>query len=347
MPRDVSADFLERFGDLEWNDAPLYSHCKRDEVTSGRVRLIEAGDGTAHPIEAAYLAPEVHSLMNVKRPVVRADELDRLILLVSAPMSDLKGTHVLKYLRYGEHNAFASKKSKAVPVPERSTCAARHRWYDLTGAKPGAFFWPMAQQYRHVIPANPERLICNHNLFDVHPCDLSATEILALQAIANSTLVANFKTFYGRYAGTEGNLKTEVVDVNLLEIPDPRHATAAVAAKLRDAFGRLCQRDTRPLVEEDFMECHSAERARKLAEKPSGLPLELQASGATWTWPCSNCSAWRAPRSARRSATNSTVKPPPISARYGWSRFRSRNSVPEPPTGNSARTNSQPICGTR
>jgi hypothetical protein len=129
-----------------------------------------------------------------------------------------------------------------------------------------------------VIPANPERLICNHNLFDVHPCDLSATEILALQAIANSTLVANFKTFYGRYAGTEGNLKTEVVDVNLLEIPDPRHATAAVAAKLRDAFGRLCQRDTRPLVEEDFMECHSAERARKLAEKPSGLPLELQAS---------------------------------------------------------------------
>ena len=42
----------------------------------------------------------------------------------------------------------------------------------------------------------------------------------------NSTLVGLFKTFYGRFAGTEGNLKTEVVDVNLLEVPDPRGVSA-------------------------------------------------------------------------------------------------------------------------
>ena len=36
----------------------------------------------------------------------------------------------------------------------------------------------------------------------------------------NSTIVGFFKTFYGRFAGTEGNLKTEVVDVNLMDIPD-------------------------------------------------------------------------------------------------------------------------------
>jgi hypothetical protein len=30
------------------------------------------------------------------------------------------------------------------------------------------------------------------------------------------------------------------------------------------------------MVEEEFMECHSAERAKKLAEKPIGLPTELQ-----------------------------------------------------------------------
>ena len=87
----------------------------------------------------------------------------------------------------------------------------------------------MAQQYRHVIPANPENLICNHNLFDVHPLELDAQAIDVLTAVANSTLIANFKTFYGRYAGTEGNLKTEVVDVNLLEVPDPRNAPKAVA----------------------------------------------------------------------------------------------------------------------
>jgi hypothetical protein len=276
MPRDVSAKFLEEYSKTDWNNAPLVNHCKRVEVESGEAKLVEAGDGTVHPVESRFLAPEVHSLMKVSRPIIYAVELDRLILQVAEPIETLKGTHVQKYLRYGERHSFASKKSKAVPVPMRSTCAARNPWYDLTYTRPGAFFWPMAQQYRHVIPANPENLICNHNLFDIHPYELSAEQVRVLQAVVNSTLVANFKTFYGRYAGTEGNLKTEVVDVNLLEVPNPRHVTKPIAAKLHDAFARLCQRDTRPMVEEEFMECRSAERAKKLAEKPIGLPTELQ-----------------------------------------------------------------------
>jgi hypothetical protein len=259
-------------------DAPLHTHCERKEVESGRLKLVKTGSGdeTVHPVEAKYLVPEVHSLMNVSRPVIRAKDLDRCLLFLSEPMSQLKGTYVLKYLRYGERNTFASAKSQPVPVPLRSTCANRNPWYDLTYTKPGAFFWPMAQQYRHVIPANPESLVCNHNLFDVHPFDLPPEQVTTLQAIVNSTLVANFKTFYGRYAGTEGNLKTEVVDVNLLEIPDPRQAAGPVATKLREALHRLCKRDTQPLVEEQFMECRSAERMKTLAEKPIGLPQELK-----------------------------------------------------------------------
>jgi methylase of polypeptide subunit release factors len=276
MPRDVSAEYLEKYSKLDWNNAPLMTHCKRAEVESGVVKLIQAGDQTVHPVEAQYLAPEVHSLMNISRPEILAKEIDRFILLVSDPMASLRGTYVQKYLRYGERHSFASKKSRAVPVPRRSTCASRDPWYDLTNTRPGALFWPMAQQYRHVIPVNPEGLICNHNLFDIHPFELSQEQVLALQAVLNSTLLANFKTFYGRYAGTEGNLKTEVVDVNLLEVPDPRHATKAVARKLRDAFEKLRRRDTRPMVEEEFMACHSAERAKKLAEKAIALPAELQ-----------------------------------------------------------------------
>ncbi|MCX8092075.1 MAG: hypothetical protein N3I86_14275, partial [Verrucomicrobiae bacterium] len=55
-----------------------------------------------------------------------------------------------------------------------------------------------------------------------------------------------------------------------------RRATPAVARKLQDAFARLCQRDTGPMVEEEFMECHSIVRARKLAQKPVSLPSELR-----------------------------------------------------------------------
>ena len=60
---------------------------------------------------------------------------------------------------------------------------------------------------------------------------LSKWEQHVLVAILNSTLIGLFKTFYGRFAGTEGNLKTEVVDVNLIEVPDPRLASKEVSKR--------------------------------------------------------------------------------------------------------------------
>jgi hypothetical protein len=134
----------------------------------------------------------------------------------------------------------------------------------------------MAQQYRHIIAANPERLICNHNMFDVAPMNLSTTETTALVAVLNSTLVGLFKTFYGRFAGTEGNLKTEVVDVKLLEVPDPRGISANLAGRLESALESMSNREVGRLVEEQLMDCHSPERARRIAAGPLVYSQELQ-----------------------------------------------------------------------
>ena len=278
MPRDVSGEFLEKYSRLEWNNAPLHTHCKRADVESGEVKLVKTGSGddTVHPVESKYLVPEVHSLMNVNRPILTAKELNRLVLMVSEPMDKLRGTYIQKYLKYGEHNAFASLKSKAVPVPERPTCASRNPWYDLTYTKCGHLIWPKSQQYRHVIVHNKSRLIVNCNLYDVTVVDEHEYPPELLGAVLNSTLVGLIKIYFGRYAGTEGNLKTEVVDVNLLEVPDLRHATKIATKKLLDGFRQLCKRDTQPLVEEEFMECRSSERMKRLVEKPIALPQELK-----------------------------------------------------------------------
>jgi hypothetical protein len=212
------------------------------------------------------------------RPVVRAHDLDRVVLLVDEPMDKLKAKSpwVWRYLRYGMAATFRSKKSGHVPVPKRSTCAARDPWYDLTGlVRPGIAFWPMAQQYRHIVAGNPESLICNHNLFDVAPSRLQAREAKSLVAILNSTLVALFKTFYGRFAGTEGNLKTEVVDVNLMEVPDPRDIPDDLARRLADALDRASHREIGRLVEEQLMDCHTPDRARRIAAGPLVLSDEL------------------------------------------------------------------------
>lgn len=276
MPRDVTDELLRECG-----TATAFKRraggAPRKDVEAGKLRVIQAGDGSIHAIEAEYVAPEVHSLMKVDRPIVRAKDLDRVVLLVGQPMKDLRGTRVHKYLKYGEQATFASKKSKAVPVPQRSTCAARDPWYDLTKlVKPGFAFWPMAQQYRHIIAGNPERLICNHNLFDLYSEELIRREQDAFWAVLNSTLVGLFKTFYGRFAGTEGNLKTEVVDVNLLEVPDPRGVDADLAKRLMAAVKAMSRRTVGRLIEEQLMDCHAPERARRIAAGPLVLSNELR-----------------------------------------------------------------------
>jgi hypothetical protein len=277
MPRDVtqrmSADFST---DLSWQTLPAVSVAKRKDVVSGHVAVIEAGDGTLHCVERRYLRPEVHSLMQVDRPTITAADVDRVVIWVNEPLSALQGTLISRYIKWGGKRTFASKKSKAVPVPERSTCVGRDLWYDVTGLEPGIGFWPMAQQYRHIIPANPEGLPCNHNLFDIHPLTGEPRARRALIPILNSTLIALIKSFYGRYAGTEGNLKTEVVDVVMLEIPDPRRATEAQVTRLESALARMQRRKVTHLVEKGLLECHTAEEVRRAAARPLALPDELR-----------------------------------------------------------------------
>jgi len=136
--------------------------------------------------------------------------------------------------------------------------------------------WAKGQQYRHVVVFNKNNLTANCRLYDVTLIDAKPDEPEILAAIANSTLVAFFKTFYGRYTGTEGSFEMMAIDLNLLELPDPRNAPKAVAKKLCNAFARLCKRYTTAMVEEAFMDCRSSERIKKLAENPVELPNELK-----------------------------------------------------------------------
>ena len=278
MPRDVTVERLTRHK----NDREFRRHAggaPRNDVESGKLRIIEAGDGSIHPVEAKYVAPELHSPMHVDRPLVRAADLDRVVLLVREPMDKLKkkAPWVWRYLRYGMTATFASTKSKPVPLPRRSTCAARDLWYDLTAlVRPGMAFWPMAQQYRHIIPANPEHLVCNKRFFDVAPLTLTSSESDALVAVLNSTLVGLWKNFYGRYTGTEGSLDTEVIDAKMIEIPNPQGISSQLARRLADALQRMGNREVGRLVEEQLMDCHTPERARRLATGPMVFSHELQ-----------------------------------------------------------------------
>jgi hypothetical protein len=183
---------------------------------------------------------------------------------------------VWRYLLYGMESTFTKRKSGAVVLPLRSTCAARDTWYDLTAlVRPGFALWPKIHKYRHLVPANEEGIICNCNLYDIYLKTNDRLKEKAILGVLNSTLVGFFKAFYGRFAGTETTLKTEIVDLLLMEVPDIRKGKARTLDRLAECYEKMKQREVYHLLEPALLNCHSPERASRLAQAPLVLAPEL------------------------------------------------------------------------
>ncbi len=208
------------------------------------VRVMKAGDGSAHPIERKYLLPELHRLAEVHSPVVTVKDTTHFAFNVNALPEELHGTLAAKYVRYGERENYHTG----------STIAARARsrpWYVLAPLSPNAraqMFWSKAHQYRHIVAWNENKIVCNNNLYDVWAKHEGTAELL--WAVLNSTLVGFMKLLYGRPVGREANLKTEIVDVLMMPVPDPRHATDAVRDRLLAAIRAMAALSSAPLHEE-------------------------------------------------------------------------------------------------
>ncbi|HLY59995.1 MAG TPA: N-6 DNA methylase [Terriglobia bacterium] len=205
-----------------------------------KVRIVESGDHSRHLIEVEYLEPEVHSLMEIDSVEIDPATLSKKILLVSDPPEKLKGTHVLKYVRWGEREGF----------DQGTTCASRAKsrpWYDLNPGKAGEMAWPMAQKYRHIVALNSSRTLLNHNLFDIFSTE-GKPHLLA--GILNSSFVALSKIQFGRSNLGEATLKTEVIDVKSMTVPDVRQTPKEAEARILKAFDTLKKRPSLHLVEE-------------------------------------------------------------------------------------------------
>ena len=205
-----------------------------------RIRVVEAGDRSRHLLEAHYLEPEVHSLMEIDSVEIDPAKLSRQILLVSDPPDKLKGTHVLKYIKWGEREGF----------DQGTTCASRAKsrpWYDLNVGKAGDMAWPMSQKYRHIVALNREHVLLNHNLFDVFAEKVPAA---VLAGVLNSSFVALSKLQFGRSNLGEATLKTEVIDVKGLIVPDAREGTKETLSRIVSALEDFKKRSSLHLIEE-------------------------------------------------------------------------------------------------
>lgn len=213
-----------------------------------RIRIVLAGGKERHLIEAKYLEPEIHSVMGLDSVEIRLDQLTRRVLLVSEPKDKLKGTEVLKYIKWGERQGF----DQGSTVSARAANGGGRQWYDITTDRRGDVIWCKAHQYRHIAWLNAHKLIVNCRMYDIFvPNDVDP---VLLCACLNSTIVALTKTFFGRYVGREANLDTEVLDTKMMLVPDPRYATANVRRRLESALNSLRARKAAPLIDVDSTE---------------------------------------------------------------------------------------------
>ena len=211
-----------------------------------RIRIVQDGVGVDHPIEKRFIEPELHSLSEVNRTVVKSGDVSKCVINAPLPRSRLSGTHLEAYITHAEQEGWHT----GTTVESRSRSRP---WYDLgipAKHERGVMFWPMAQQYRHVVPLNADQLVANHNLFNLWP--KSGVDSELLWAVLNSSITVLSKHQFGRSAGIEGNLKTEVVDARMMLVPDIRDADHDAAARAIDACKQLSRRDTSQFFYEEF-----------------------------------------------------------------------------------------------
>ncbi|AEB09240.1 HsdM family class I SAM-dependent methyltransferase [Desulfobacca acetoxidans] len=260
FPKDCSTDCLAQCQDPR--DFKDRFGVSRKKVASGKVKLVRCGEGRGEikPIEAKYLEPEIHSLMEVSGFSVSPQDCSRLILLVSKKKSQLRNQHVLDYIRWGEKQDFHTG-----PTCYSRTKEGRY-WYDLTGHRRGILFWPMSQQYKHAIPINEHNILCNANLYDVILQEHIDPTVIA--GILNSSLVVLSKFQYGRPVGVEGNYKTQVVDANIMLIPNPFKGSKKLLSRISLIFLKMKERPALQFLSE--------RRLREMAYRQKGREADLE-----------------------------------------------------------------------
>ncbi len=240
--RDVTQQHLDNIPDpQEFSDR--WGISRKD---TRRIRIVRDGANVEHLVERRFLEPELHSLMEVKRAVVRKADVGRMVVNASVPRARIRRTHFADYVAHAERQGWNTG----------STIASRARtrpWYDL-GLRPKSersdLIWPKSQQYRHVVSLNKDQLPVNSNLYDVWVDDHVQPDLL--WAVLNSTVVVLAKHQFGRAAGVEGNLKTEVVDVNMMLVPDIRKASPKAANRAVAACELMSRRNARRYLYEEF-----------------------------------------------------------------------------------------------
>ncbi len=261
FPIDASEQCLAAHADP--TDFRITYGVPRKAVESGQVKLVRCGEGRGEirPIEARYLEPEVHNLMQVNRFYVDPDDCSHLMFFVSDSKDTLKNTHALKYIHWGKrHNVHMGS-----TVAGRAT--KEQEWYDLTWNKRADIILPKIQQYKLISFINPKKTHINSSLLGIY--NVKDELVKSLCAILNSTISILSRLIYARVLGNEGNIQLDVYSAKMMPVPNIMNCNSQpIIERINSSFDDMLSRDVLGFLSE--------RRLRHMAYTQAGKATELE-----------------------------------------------------------------------
>jgi type I restriction-modification system DNA methylase subunit len=183
--------------------------------------------------------------------LIRQEDLKYIILMIHKNKKDLKGTHVLKYIQWGEKQGYHN----------RPTCAIRERWYDVGSQEPPPCLWFKAFNDRVVSPINQKGFFVSDRFYPIYPNE--GIDGTLLGALLNSSLQSLIVELSGRVSLGEGALDNMTYEAAAMYVVNPKNIKKRLANALIKAETEWWDDE----IESAFKELAISESGREAFEK--------------------------------------------------------------------------------
>jgi len=191
-------------------------------------------------IEQEFLQPVILRPAEIVTPEVRREHLNVFLLIADRSRTELQGTQVEQYIRWGESQGFH----------RTATCAARGRsnseWYRLQARTPAPLVLPIVNKMRLVLGINEARAQVSDNCVEIRPAITVDIDLAAALMLGSFHFL--LRHIEGRSYGRM--LKVQTYEAARLALHDPRTLPASEATRLLHAFEMIRSREFQWLVEE-------------------------------------------------------------------------------------------------
>jgi len=244
-----------------WKDEKGEYFCKSQYAADLTLKEVLRKNGFVYWIPN-YL---IRSPKECKSIIINPKDLKYRVLMIHKDKKDLKGTNVLKYIKWGEEQKYH----------KRDTCKSRSQWYNLGKRRPYSILFTMYFHDSYKYHLNPWKCFVDHTMYECETNDEIINKILIL--FLNSTFAFLYPGLLGRSYGGGAPTGFMVYEVEKLPVLNPRSISKDSFNSMIELFKLFEKREFYSIFEE--VGANSPEEVSFDSVKPDRRKLDMIVMG--------------------------------------------------------------------